>query len=53
MQFQKIMRNIKNLDKLVMESDDDLRDKFISLDKETSKKLRENTFSKSTDDKLT
>jgi len=39
------------LNKLVMELDDNTRDKYISLDKDTQKKIKDNTFSKSTDDK--
>ena len=41
----------KSLDKLILELDENTREKFISLDKETQKIIENNTFNKSTDEK--
>ena len=40
-----------SLDELILELDENTRNKFISLDKETQTKIKNNTFEKSTDDK--
>ena len=51
--IEKLVSNEINisLDELILELDENTRNKFISLDKETQIIIRDNTFEKSTEDK--